>query len=408
MASEHYIQLELTMKYLYHHRTQGLNVEGVHIRSICNALVKLGNTVRLVSVTSSNDDFKNTPKLKKEHNPNKKPSLLKSIAKNLPEPIFESIELAYNVYAFFRLWKIIHTDRPTRIYERYSLFLFSTLLLGKIYGIPVIYEINDSAQLVRLRPLYFKRFAAWVERNTFNNAQGLVFVSQRLREIILGAYPSITTANIVSPNASDKNIFFFDEVKKQISKKSLGLESKTVCGFIGCFAFWHGVHHFMDKMAPKLKLNPNLVLLLIGDGETLPAVKKIVEQYELENQVILTGNVPHGDIIQYVRAMDFSVLPSSNEYGSPMKMFELMGTGVPLVAADYPPVVEIMDDGKDGWLFPQGDFDSCIELLIDIHTDPQKIYQAAIHAQSKIHKHHQWANNAEDLDALFNQSKSSV
>jgi glycosyltransferase involved in cell wall biosynthesis len=394
------------MKYLYHHRTQGLNVEGVHIRSICNALVALGNSVRLVSVTSTQDDYTTTPKKTENKNPNKKPSLLKSIAKKLPEPIFELLELTYNFYAFFRLWKIIHTDRPERIYERYSLFLFSTLLLGKIYGIPVIYEINDSAKLVRLRPLYFKKFAAWIESVTFKQAQGLVFVSDRLREIILTAYPCIKTNHIVSPNASDKNIFFFDEVKKQACKKNLSLELKTVCGFIGCFAFWHGVHHFMEKMAPRLKQNPNLVLLLIGDGETLPNVKKIVDQFNLHDQVILTGNIPHGDIIQYVRAMDFSVLPSSNEYGSPMKMFELMGTGVPLVAADYPPIVEIMEDGKDGWLFPQGNFDACIELLIDIHDKPEKIHQAALRAQHKIHNQHQWSNNATDLNALFQLSKS--
>jgi hypothetical protein len=69
------------MKYLYHHRTQGLNVEGVHIRSICNALVSLGNSVRLVSVTSTKDDYTTTPKQTANKNPNKKPSVLKSIAK---------------------------------------------------------------------------------------------------------------------------------------------------------------------------------------------------------------------------------------------------------------------------------------------------------------------------------------
>lgn len=392
------------MKYLYHHRTQGLNVEGVHIRSICNALVDLGNDVRLVSVTSTNDDFSKAPTVKKNVNPNQKPSLLKSIAKNLPEPIFELLELGYNIYAFFRLWKVIREYRPDRIYERYSLFLFSTLLLGKIYNIPVIYEINDSSQLVRLRPLFFKRFASWIEQKIFSQASGLVFVSKRLREIILGAYPSVNTQNIVSPNASNKNIFFFDENEKQNCKKNLNLQDKTVCGFIGCFAFWHGVHHFMDKMAPNLAKHPNLVLLLIGDGETLPRVREIVQKHNLEEQVILTGNVPHGEIINYVRAMDFSVLPSSNEYGSPMKMFELMGAGVPLVAADYPPVVEILEDGIDGWLFPQGNFDACIDLLIDIHHHPEKIQEAAQLAEQKIHRHHQWSNNADDLDALFNSA----
>lgn len=391
------------MKYLYHHRTQGLNVEGVHIGSICNALVKLGNQVRLVSVTSTNDDFNKSP-TNKISNPNTKPSLLKTLAKKLPEPLFELLEIAYNLYAFFRLWKVIHNYRPDRIYERYSLFLFSTLILGKLYGIPVIYEINDSSQLVRLRPLFFKSIASFIEKIIFKHATGLVFVSQRLREIILSAYPSIKTSNIVSPNASNKNIFFYDENKKQNAKQLLNLQGKTVCGFIGCFAFWHGVHHFMDKIAPRLKDNPNLVLLLIGDGETLSNVKGIVEQHSLEDQVILTGNVPHAEIIHYVNAMDFSVLPSSNEYGSPMKMFELMGAGVPLVAADYPPVVEILDDDKDGWLFPKGDFDSCIELLINIHNYPDKIRAAALLAETKIHRHHQWENNVNDLEALYSLS----
>jgi Glycosyltransferase len=390
------------VKYLYHHRTQGLNVEGVHIRSICNALVDLGNEVRLVSVTSANDDYSKTPSQQAKLNPNERPGLLKTIAKHLPEPVFEILEFTYNLYAFFRLWKIIHQDRPERIYERYSLFLFSTLLLGKIYNIPVIYEINDSSQLVRLRPLFFKGISSFIERIIFKHSSGLVFVSKRLRKIILDSYPDIKTNNIVSPNASNKNIFFYNEKKKQESKEKLNLASKTVCGFIGCFAFWHGVHHFMEKIALRLKQHPDLVLLLIGDGETLIKVKEIVAKYELSNQVVLTGNVPHGDIINYVRAMDFSVLPSSNEYGSPMKMFELMGAGVPLVAADYPPVVEILDDGKDGWLFPQGNLDRCIELLIDIHQHPEKIQKAALLAENKIHSNHQWSHNVGELDALFN------
>jgi glycosyltransferase involved in cell wall biosynthesis len=389
------------MKYLYHHRTQGLNVEGVHIRSICNALEKQGHDIRLVSVTSTNDDYKKAPVRKHNVNPNQKTSLLKTVANKLPEPIFEILELGYNTYAFFRLWRVIHQYRPERIYERYSLFLFSTLILGKLYGIPVVYEINDSAKLVRLRPLFFKRIAAFIEKLTFQRAKGLVFVSERLKEIILNAYPDINTSNIISPNASDKNVFFYDEKAKKNAKNNLNLKDQIVCGFIGCFAFWHGVHHFMEKMAPKLKANSNLTLLLIGDGETLPRVKEIVEQHNLQSQVILTGNIPHGDISHYVNAMDFSVLPSSNEYGSPMKMFELMGAGVPLVAADYPPIVEILEDNVDGWVFPQGDFDACIELLLQIHSQPEKIIQAARLAEKKVHEKHQWSNNANDLEALF-------
>lgn len=393
------------MKYLYHHRTQGLNVEGVHIRSICNALVKQGHTVRLISVMSTDDDYTNAPVTSAKVNPNKKPSLLKTMAKKLPEPLFEILELGYNVYAFFRLWLVIIQDRPERIYERYSLFLFSTLLLGKMYSIPVVYEINDSSQLLRLRPLYFKRFASFIENKIFSHADGLVFVSNKLREIILHSYSEVKSRNIVSPNASNKDVFYFDQDKTQAVKQKLMVENQIVCGFIGCFAPWHGVDKLIRKIAPQLKLHPRLTLLLIGDGETLPIVNAICKDYDLDKQVIITGNVPHGEIINYVRAMDFSVLPSSNEYGSPMKMFELMGAGVPLVAADYPPITEIMEDGKDGWVFARDDMDACIEKMFDIYHRSDEIAKAALAAEEKIHGKHQWSNNANDLEGLFKNSK---
>lgn len=395
------------MKYLYHHRTQGLNVEGVHIRSICNALVKQGHTVRLVSVTSTQDDFSKAPVTNNAKNPNQKPSLLKSLAKKLPEPLFELLELAYNIYAFFRLWRVIIQDKPDRIYERYSLFLFSTLLLGKLYSIPVVYEINDSSQLVRLRPLFFKRFASFIERKVFSSASGLVFVSQRLKEIILEAYPEVKTKNIISPNASNKDVFYYDKEKSQQLKQEFNFKQQVVCGFIGCFAPWHGVDKLMRIIAPKLKQHPRLTLLLIGDGATLAEVRNICQQYQLEEQVMITGNVPHGEIINYVRAMDLSVLPSSNEYGSPMKMFELMGAGVPLVAADYPPVTEVMQDGIDGWTFPREDIQACVDKLFDIYNREDEIAKAAQAAEKKVHNHHQWANNVNDLEALFNASNSN-
>ena len=46
--------------------------------------------------------------------------------------------------------------------------------------------------------------------------------------------------------------------------------------------------------------------------------------------------------------MDYAVLPNSNEYGSPMKLFELMAMGVAVVAPDYAPVAEVINDGTRG------------------------------------------------------------
>lgn len=400
------------MKYLYHHRTLGINVEGVHIHSICNALVDLGHQVKLVSINSIHDSSSNrhfsNHNSDNPSNLNTRPSVLKSMVRNIPEPFFELLEFFYNFYSFFRLWYVIHHYKPDRIYERYSLYLFSTLLLARLYSIPIVYEINDSAQLERLRPLFFQKISSQIERIIFRYANGLVFVSKRLQSIITSAYPSMTTLSIVSHNASNKSIFSSDHRLKMENKNRLKLGSKIVCGFIGCFAPWHGIDTFMSVIAPQLKHYPDLTLLLVGDGKTLKSIRQIQDNYQLGNQVIITGNIPHEEIINYIHAMDFSVLPSSNEYGSPMKIFELMGAGIPLLAANYPPIAEIIEDNKDGWLFPINDIDTCIEKLFSLYQQPEQVNSAALLAEKKIHNHYQWANNAEDLEQLYQSCASQI
>ncbi len=388
------------MKYLYHHRTQGLNVEGVHIRSICNALVAEGHQVQLVSVNNIDDDFSAQVK-KKGENSNTKFSALKSLVKTIPEPVFEILEIFYNVYAFFRLWYVIHNFKPDRIYERYSLYLFSSIILAKLYSIPLVYEINDSAQLERLRALYFKSFAAFIEQRVFSYANGLVFISKELEKIILTAYPTVKSLSIVTSNAADKKIFHSDAEKKEQSKDKLGLTNQVVCGYIGCFASWHKIDKFIEDIAQRLKLNPRLTLLLIGEGETLSNIRDIKKKHQLGEQVVITGNIPHEEMINYIRTMDFSVLPSANEYCSPVKMFELMGAGVPLIAIHTPPIAEIIEDNKDGWLFPRNDLSACINKVLEIQGDSNRIQSAARLAEDKIHNQHQWSNNVLDLDKLY-------
>lgn len=393
------------MKYLYHHRTQGKNVEGVHVRSVCHALEKEGHQIRLVSVTSTNEDYHVVKVDKESPGGKQKPSLLKLIAKKLPEPFFELLELGYNFYAFFRLWVVVHTDRPERIYERYSLFLFTTLLLGKLYKIPVVYEINDSAILDRLRPLFFKRLAKFIEKRVFANAHGLVYVSNKLKEMIEAAYGPLAQS-VISPNAIDSNLFYYDDALHEQAKAQYDLTEYVVCGFMGSFARWHGMHHFMEEFAPLLKQHPKLALLLLGDGDTLPRVREITREHGLDKQVMIIGNVPHDQIINYIRAMDFSVLPNSNEYGSPLKLFELMGTGVPLVAPSFAPVTDIIEDGVDGWIFEKGKFSHCISRVLEVYTDEEGLREKARLAAQKIKQNHQWLHNVQQLDGLFNASTS--
>jgi len=99
--------------------------------------------------------------------------------------------------------------------------------------------------------------------------------------------------------------------------------------------------------------------------------------------------------------MDYAVLPNSNEYGSPMKLFEFMAMGVGVVAPDYSPIAEVIDDGRTGWLFPRGDAAACVERVLALSTQRQQQAAAGQAARAYIVRERQWRNNAEQLLSLL-------
>lgn len=303
----------------------------MHIRGIVNALRELGHEVSVLSFPGADP----------EHEPaaqtNATQGRLGGLVARLPGVLFEFFELGYNLVTLLRMSGAIRRLRPQLIYERYSLFLFATVWMARRRGIPLVLEINDSALVERVRPLRLKGWARRIERWCLQNCTGLVFISSYFRDHAQAAYGSIAPS-VVSPNAADLTRFNPSRFDRDGLRAERGLSDRIVCGHIGVFAKWHGVDAFVEAIASRLAEVPQLALVFVGDGRTLPAVRALVAERGLSDRVLLPGRVAHDDIASWIACMDYAVLPNSNHYGSPMKLFEFMGMGVGVVAPDYAPV----------------------------------------------------------------------
>ncbi|UPG87725.1 glycosyltransferase family 4 protein [Luteibacter aegosomatis] len=382
------------MNILYHHRTRGRHVEGVHIRGIVNALRELGHTVSVMSFPGADPE--------KEHDEtggSGKPGRLAGFVTRLPGVVFEMFELLYNLVTLLRMTRAWRKGTPSLVYERYSLFLFATVWLAKRRGVPIVLEINDSALVDRVRPLTMKGLARRIEGWCLRNATGLVFISTYFRDQALAAYGDIAPS-VVSPNAVDLPRFDPSRFDRAGLRRQRGLEGRTVCGHIGAFAHWHGMDAFVEAIANRLAEAPDLALVFVGDGKTLPAVRELVAARGLADRVLLPGRVPHEDVASWIACMDYAVLPNSNHYGSPMKLFEFMGMGVAVVAPDYAPVAEVIADGHTGWLFPRGDAAACVERVLALAARTDERRRVGDAARAYIASERQWRNNAEQLLTL--------
>ncbi|OOG53673.1 glycosyltransferase family 4 protein [Rhodanobacter sp. C03] len=383
------------MRIIYHHRTRGRHVEGVHIRGVVNALRELGHQVTVLSFPGA--DPEREPVAQKGTG---RPGRLAGIVTRLPGVLFEFMELAYNPVTLVRMSMAIRRERPQLIYERYSLFLCATVWLARRLRIPLVLEINDSALVERVRPLRLKSLARRMESWCLRNCTGLVFISSYFKQQAESAYGAIAPS-VISPNAADLTRFDpgrFDAVRLRAER---GLSGRVVCGHIGAFAHWHGMDAFVEAIAARIAEVPHLTLVLVGDGRTLPAIRNLVAERGLAERVLLPGRVAHDDIASWIACMDYAVLPDSNQYGSPMKLFEFMAMGVAMVAPDYAPIAEVVSDGHTGWLFPRRQTDACVQRVLDLATQADERRRVGTAAREYIIRERQWRNNAEQLLTLL-------
>jgi len=385
---------------LYHHRTQGKAVEGVHIRGITDALRAEGVAVDIISLPGA--DPYATPKAM---SPTQQARPWMKWVTKLPEPFFELVELGYNLVAGWRIRKYLdaHPD-VEMIYERYSLFMFITVWIARRRGIPVILEINDSAMVYRVRPLFFLRLAKWIEGWVVRHSTGMVFVSGVFRDRLLKAHGAMAPA-IVTPNAANIDKFSFTPAQRDAARQQWGLEGATVCGYLGAFVPWHAIDQFVYQIADRLKALPDLKLLLVGDGATFDEVKRFVDGKGLSSQVIMTGRVSHDQVPGLLAAMDMAVLPSAGDYTSPVKLFEFMACGIAPIAPDFLPIQEVVREGQTGWMFKAGDLEQAVRMVLEHSRDVEALKRVGVAARAYIKAERQWRNNILQLLAFHRQLK---
>ena len=381
---------------LYHHRTQGKAVEGVHIRGITDALRAEGTVVDVLSLPGA--DPYSSPKAM---SPTAQARWWMTIVSGLPEPAFELAELAYNLVSGLRVGKYLATHRDTDlVYERYSLFMFMPTLIARWFKVPIVLEINDSATVHRVRPLSMSRLAARIEREVLQRADGLVFVSTALKSRMAAAHGAMAPA-IVSPNAANIDKFTFTPQQRTQARKKWGLEGAAVCGYLGAFVLWHAIDQFVYRIAEDLPRERHLKLLLVGDGVTAGTVRRFVAERGLSSQVILTGRVAHDEVPSLLAAMDLAILPSAGDYTSPVKLFEFMACGIPPVAPDFEPIREILKPNETGWLFPAGDLDSAVARVLDLSRNPAELARVGVAARAYVAQERQWKHNVAQLEAFL-------
>lgn len=385
----------MSLNILYHHRTQGRGAEGVHITSIVRALEAMGHTVTIVSPPGVDplNPANSAPVDKSRVKTGGVQTVWKWISRHLPNALFELAEIAYNIPAYLRLRRILARQNFDLIYERYAFYLLAGAMLARKHGIPFVLEANEVSGIAnRARPQAYPRLCSRFERVLFRMCTAIHTVSSELKRMILNQQIEADRVHVV-PNALD-----VDRVSPRAKSPALlnryDLAGKFQLGFAGWFDEWDRLDFFVEVFRILRTRHPDLRLILIGDGPVVVSVKRKIADYGLQQDVIFTGPVPRTEIYDYLSLIDIAVLPHSNNFGSPVVMFEFMGLKIPLVAPRLPPIEDVHTDGLTALLFNPLDVETCVHAIDRLIQSPELREKVSGNSLVKLRNEHTWKQNA--------------
>lgn len=238
------------------------------------------------------------------------------------------------------------------------------------------------------------------ERHVVDCAAVIAVVSSTLRDDLMNRYGVAKEKIVLTPNAADPAAFVPDAAVSLPSSVRVPADSRVV-GFVGSFAPWHGVDLLVRAFSRIAKSHDRAYLLLVGDGPTRSQVERDVAALGLGDRVGFTGQLPANQLPGVVARFDVAVMPDSNDYGSPMKIFEYMAMAKPVVAPRYQPILDVLENGESALLFPPRSLEGLAGALQRLADDREFAGALGRRGRELIESRHNWrANAAAVLDAL--------
>jgi glycosyltransferase involved in cell wall biosynthesis len=162
-------------------------------------------------------------------------------------------------------------------------------------------------------------------------------------------------------------------MSKEEARKKLDLDqNKKYAVYTGHLYSWKGV----DTLAEAATLLPHdTQVLFVGGRED--DIRNFRERYQEVKNIRLVGFRPHHEIPLWQCAADVLVLPNtakeaiSAHYTSPMKLFEYLASGRPIVASRIPSITEILSE-EDATLVLPDDAEALLQGILTALSTPVK------------------------------------
>lgn len=284
----------------------------------------------------------------------------------------------------------------------------SAIWIGRHLNIPVLYDMGEVYPEF-LRGLWEfgepsfldhavrnPKAAEYIERIVLKSADHIFVVSEesRTRAAQRGADPSRMTIVGNTPENPEEL-----RVPRPRPAELEMTPSRPTVLFTGILIFDRGVQYAIEAMSLVRRTIPDALFVIVGDGPEVGRLREIVDRHRLHDHVRFSGWKRHDELTAYYQHSQLGLLPFINggqiRYTLANKLFDYMGSGLPFVATDVPPMRRIAEETGGGILTPSGDVEALAEAIAHILglPEPERAAMGTRGAMAVLDKYN-WTKDA--------------
>jgi glycosyltransferase involved in cell wall biosynthesis len=236
-----------------------------------------------------------------------------------------------------------------------------------------------------------------LKRSTFFTSDAMV---TRDKAVAYGMHPAKT---VVFPWGVDLQHFSPSTVHPNRSRAG-GPRSTGFTLF--CNRSWepnYGVDVLARAFVTVAGQKPEVSLMLLGGGSQGAAIRQILERGGVGSQVTFAGQVGQKHLPRYYRMADLYISPSHVD-GSSVSLMEALACGLPCLVSDIPANKEWVFEGRNGWLFPDGNADALAAKILGIIEDRKSLAKIGEHARHVAEERADWKRNFGKLLGAYEQT----
>ena len=300
---------------------------------------------------------------------------------------------AYLVFWFQTLRRL---HRMELVYARSHPVNFPIALAAWLRRIPIVHEINGSYYDVAITHSWLAPFMGIVtalQRFQYRKANALIAVTHGLSRWVRGEAPGVSVETI--PNGTNCEIF-------NPERRAVRPIGRDYALFFGSVTRWHGIETMIA--AVKNEAWPaDLDLVVVGEGQ----LGEMVQQASrTDPRIHAMLSVPQETLVGYITGAVVGLVPINSvggrgRYGlSPLKLYEMLACGLPVIVTDFPDQADLVRSLEAGLVVPPDDPAALAKAAAELHAHPPA-HEKMMKVAAIIKAEHSWDIRVAEIEKIL-------